>query len=351
MKFKITYFFLLSILVWILNTSDKTGKSTFVDCSGCHGGSSSTSTVDSITLTEVSSGNRVSKYTPGVAYTIKFYGSNTASLSKFGFQVNPSKGTISSPATNSKITTTFWQHSTPISGTSGKYIINAVWTAPAAGSGNITFQSWLNAVNGDNSTSGDAVSSLFSVTYSEQTTTVKDTAKVTIVSSASNPVKAGTSVTFTATAINGGSNPLFQWKLNGVNIGTSSSQNTYTTTTLKNNDEVSCVLTSNLSGVVGSPASSNVLKMSVVGTASVQVSQNEKDEINLLETSISRIFKFSSSVNQKTEIEIFNLAGKRIISESLSPNQLIDLSTLNSGIIIVNFKINNELISKKIVIE
>ena len=68
-------------------------------------------------------------------------------------------------------------------------------------------------------------------------------ASVSISSTAtSNTICAGTSVTFTATPTNGGTTPSYQWKLNGSNTGTNS--NTYTTTTLANNDLVTVVMTS-----------------------------------------------------------------------------------------------------------
>lgn len=50
------------------------------------------------------------------------------------------------------------------------------------------------------------------------------------------------SVTFTATIQRGGCNPTYQWKKNGVNVGTGS---TFTTSNLANNDVISCELTSN----------------------------------------------------------------------------------------------------------
>ncbi|MFN5169971.1 MAG: T9SS type A sorting domain-containing protein, partial [Cyclobacteriaceae bacterium] len=52
--------------------------------------------------------------------------------------------------------------------------------------------------------------------------------------------------TFTATAVNAGASPSYQWKLNGANVGTNST--TYTNTALANNDVVTCVLTPNLGG-------------------------------------------------------------------------------------------------------
>lgn len=58
---------------------------------------------------------------------------------------------------------------------------------------------------------------------------------------------AGSSVTFTATPVNGGSTPSFTWKKNGVTVGGNSS--TYTTTGLANNDQIYCKMTSNATGL------------------------------------------------------------------------------------------------------
>ncbi len=51
-------------------------------------------------------------------------------------------------------------------------------------------------------------------------------------------------VIFTATATNGGTNPQYQWKKNGVNI-TGANAATYSTATIINNDVFTCQLTSN----------------------------------------------------------------------------------------------------------
>jgi uncharacterized protein (TIGR02145 family) len=82
---------------------------------------------------------------------------------------------------------------------------------------------------------------------------------VTIAPSA-NPVCAGTSVSFTAVPVNGGSQPGFQWKLNGGDIGTNS--NSLTLTPI-NGDVVTCVLTSNDICPTGNPAISAPVTLTV----------------------------------------------------------------------------------------
>ena len=68
------------------------------------------------------------------------------------------------------------------------------------------------------------------------------TPSISIATNQSKQFCQGTSVTFTATASNGGSSPAYQWKLNGVNID-GATATTYTTTALNNNDSVTCAVT------------------------------------------------------------------------------------------------------------
>jgi uncharacterized protein (TIGR02145 family) len=75
-----------------------------------------------------------------------------------------------------------------------------------------------------------------------------------------NPVCAGVSVTFTATHVNGGILPTYQWKVNGVNQGSNSPLFTYTPS---NNDAVCCIISSDLTCTIGNPAISNTISMSI----------------------------------------------------------------------------------------
>src|SRR5512140_3487494 len=75
-----------------------------------------------------------------------------------------------------------------------------------------------------------------------------------------NPVCSGTTVNYTATPTNGGTTPVYQWKVNGTNAGTNSSTYSYVPV---NNDIVTVTLTSNETCTTGSPATSANLTMTV----------------------------------------------------------------------------------------
>jgi hypothetical protein len=95
--------------------------------------------------------------------------------------------------------------------------------------------------------------------------TIKRTALVTpsvsiAQTSGANPSCANESVTFTATRTNGGSNPSYQWKVDGVNQGTSST--TFTSNALVNDAAIICVLTTNVQCASSTMATSTAIKVS-----------------------------------------------------------------------------------------
>ena len=92
-----------------------------------------------------------------------------------------------------------------------------------------------------------------------------------------NPICSGNNVTFTTNVSNIGSSPIYQWKVNGNNVGTNSP--TYSTSNLSNNQVVQCVLTSSSVSI-----SSNSISMTVNPTPSTPSISNNG---NLLTSSAS----------------------------------------------------------------
>jgi gliding motility-associated-like protein len=80
----------------------------------------------------------------------------------------------------------------------------------------------------------------------------------------------GATVIFTATPVNGGTNPVYAWFVNNVAVpGTTTETFTYEP---KDGDEVYVLLTSNLGCISGSPATSNKIKITVTVQLPVSVS-------------------------------------------------------------------------------
>ena len=105
-------------------------------------------------------------------------------------------------------------------------------------------------------TSGLTCTSNNPATSNSITMTVNPNLPVSVTVAASqNPVCTGTTVTFTASPVNEGSSPGYQWKVNGVNAGTNSTSYTYMPL---NSDIVSCTLTSSETCTTGNPASGQV---------------------------------------------------------------------------------------------
>jgi uncharacterized protein (TIGR02145 family) len=104
-------------------------------------------------------------------------------------------------------------------------------------------------------TSGNpAVSNTISITVNPNLTPAIS------IAASNNPVCQGSTVTFTATPVHGGTLPAFQWMVNGLNAGTNSPLYSYVPL---NNDAISCQLTSNLTCIMGNPATSNTILMTI----------------------------------------------------------------------------------------
>lgn len=100
---------------------------------------------------------------------------------------------------------------------------------------------------------------------------------------------AGNVATFTATSINGGSTPVYQWKKNGINIATG---NTYSAADIADGDVIMCMLTSNSNCTTTKTITSNAITMKVnaILTPSIHISASSNNICS------GTPVKFSSSV-------------------------------------------------------
>lgn len=87
-------------------------------------------------------------------------------------------------------------------------------------------------------------------------------AAVSIAAAPSNTITYGTNVTFTPTPVNGGAAPTYTWFRNGAPVATAP---TYASNNLLPGETVHCEMSSNLAGVIASPALSNTVSMVVTG--------------------------------------------------------------------------------------
>jgi len=96
---------------------------------------------------------------------------------------------------------------------------------------------------------------VFSVSASDTLTVNPSLAVSASIAASISPLYSGGSVTFTATPVNGGISPAYQWYVNGAQVGTNSSLFTYTPAT---GDSIRCKVTSNYPCITGSnPVNSN----------------------------------------------------------------------------------------------
>ena len=122
----------------------------------------------------------------------------------------------------------------------------------------------------------------------------------------------GDSVTFSGSASNGGSAPSFQWLINGQPAGKDTP--VFTTSSLREGDQVSLVMTSNLQ--CSMPATSNAIGMTV---HDVPVVTLPPDTVIAAHSSILLSPSFSGQVNQYQWIPATGLSDPSIPDPTASP--------------------------------
>lgn len=90
-----------------------------------------------------------------------------------------------------------------------------------------------------------------------------------IIEATANNVCTGSSIGYTASAVNAGSDPVYQWKVNGNDTGSNSPWFMYAPL---NGDVVSCIVTSSVKCGLNNPATSNAITMTVYPAQEVGIS-------------------------------------------------------------------------------
>ncbi len=112
------------------------------------------------------------------------------------------------------------------------------------------------------------------------------------ISPATVDICAGQPVNFTASPLNGGSAPIFQWKVNNTNVGSNSPSFSYTPA---NGDQISVVLTSSEICISGSPATSNIVAAVVAPSPSVNLTYTNSSTPKCVNDSIFMQTPFNPS--------------------------------------------------------
>ena len=155
-----------------------------------------------------------------------------------------------------------------------------------------------------------------SVTLTEPTVVITPSVSIAI-TTGSDDVCAGTSVTFTATPTNGGTTPSYQWRKNGSPVGTNAA--TYTDATLAGGDIISCDMTSSETCAVPSTTISNTITMKVIPTTVIISGTTTACSTvtlmaNTVNNSLSLTYAWSGGSTPTSAINTFTISGTYIVT-------------------------------------
>ncbi len=162
----------------------------------------------------------------------------------------------------------------------------------------------------------------------------------------SGAIDPGTLVNFSSVIDAGGSNPIYQWKKNGNNIGTNSS--TYSDNGLNNGDIISCELTGDVTCPAGNIKTSNSITLTV--TAANDIETIEKNSGIVFFPNPTKDFILINQDLIIGKIEILDMDG-RVMSDYTINRNKINLKNLNDGVYIIKANIKDKLIIRKVILK
>lgn len=184
MKFNILYtIFGLSVLAFTFMSNSggrassqnagNTGAPGEQTCQQCHNGGAFNVSLN-VEVFETGTTTPITAYIPGTTYDVKITNTASGSPAGFGFQavslIDDGDADVagwSDPSSNTKIATATGRQYVEHNGINSNGIYNAKWTAPASGSGAVTFYAAGTAVNGTGNSAGDGASGGATLSLSE----------------------------------------------------------------------------------------------------------------------------------------------------------------------------------------
>ena len=228
----------------------------------------------------------------------------------------------------------------------------------ASTTGSFTHNAWMNNDQVTCTIVSDEVCAM-PITASDSFDVIVTPSVAPSVSINANPgvtINPGTQVLFTATPLNAGTNPDYQWRKNGVAISGETS-NTYTTNTLQNNDAIDVIIYSKETCPDPDSAISNILTISIITT-------NVTGEATISGLSVypnpnHGTFTLSGTVYQSENIQLslVNTLGQTVHQEEVNIsksnfNHLIKpRQGLTSGIYFLNIKTAHQTTSYKVIVQ
>ena len=121
------------------------------------------------------------------------------------------------------------------------------------------------------------------------------------ITAGTNPSCAGQPITFKATTTNGGSAPVYTWKVNGTTVG--GNLDTYSANNLLNNDIVTCTLLSNASCAIPTTVTAAQIKIifgPIVPTVTLALTSGSNPACSIIPVTLSANSNFGGSAPQYT---------------------------------------------------
>ncbi|MBL7700000.1 MAG: SprB repeat-containing protein [Chitinophagaceae bacterium] len=162
-------------------------------------------------------------------------------------------------------------------------------------------------------------------------TTATQAASVAVGAS-STSICSGTNVVFTATPTNGGTAPSYQWRLNGINVGANG--NTWSSSSLVNNDAVTVIMTSNTTCVTNNPATAPVVNMTVspVSTPSAVISGTKVNPGLLLNSTVANVGTTPAYQWYKNGVAVPNATASTLSAPTATVGEIYSLKVTSSNV-------------------